>query len=137
MSNHFIFGDTVFLAAYYSDREVGDSAKYRIKTPNNMIWESWNQVSSTVYNASWYYWKRLLPQNGPFGIWKFEIEFNGQTYVHEFQYATSLSIEDENNKTKRLVLITDILGRETNEEGNMPLFYLYEDGTVEKKIIIE
>jgi len=29
---------------------------------------------------------------------------------------------------------TDVLGRETKNE---PLFYIYDDGTVEKKIIIE
>jgi len=33
--------------------------------------------------------------------------------------------------------ITDILGREVNENRNTPLFYIYNDGTVEKKIIIE
>ena len=137
MSNNFIIGDTVFLAAYYSDREAGDSAKYRIKTPNNTVWDSWNQVSSTTYNVSWYYWKKVLPQNGPFGIWLFEIEFNGQTYLHEFQYVTSLSIEDENNEIKQLSLITDILGRKTKVNTNKILFYIYNDGTVEKKIIIE
>ena len=137
ISNHFIIGDTVFLAAYYTDREVGDSAKYRIKTPNNTIWDSWNQVASTTYNASWYYWKKVLPQNGPFGIWKFEIEFNGQAYFHEFQYVTSLSIEDKNNELKRLILITDIFGRETKVNTNKLLFFIYDNGTVDKKIILE
>ena len=137
ISNHFIIGDTVFLAAYYTDREVGDSAKYIIKTPNNIIWDSWNQVASTTYSASWYWWKKALPQNGPFGIWKFEIEFNGQTYFHEFEYLTSLSIEDENYELKQLILITDILGREAKEISNEMLFYIYDDETVEKKIIIE
>jgi len=137
ISNHFIIGDTVFLAAYYTDREVGDSAKYRIKTPNNTIWDSWNQVASTTYNASWYYWKKVLPQNGPFGIWKFEIEFNGQAYFHEFQYVTSLSIEDKNNELNRLILITDIFGRETKVNTNKLLFFIYDNGTVDKKIILE
>jgi hypothetical protein len=30
-----------------------------------------------------------------------------------------------------------VLGRESKEENNVPLFYIYDDGTVEKKIIIE
>ena len=38
---------------------------------------------------------------------------------------------------KELIKITDIFGREVNEKRNNLLFYLYEDGTVEKKIIIE
>ena len=37
---------------------------------------------------------------------------------------------------KKLLKIIDILGRKT-KETNQPLFYIYDDGTVEKKIIIE
>ena len=33
--------------------------------------------------------------------------------------------------------VTDILGREVDEKRNTPLFYIYNDGTVEKKIIVE
>jgi hypothetical protein len=33
--------------------------------------------------------------------------------------------------------IIDILGRETKPTINLPLFYIYEDGTVEKKIVVE
>ena len=40
-----------------------------------------------------------------------------------------------NNKT--LLKVTDILGRETKGKKNKPLFYIYNDGTVEKKIVIE
>jgi len=41
------------------------------------------------------------------------------------------------NKTERLLLkITDLLGRET-KQTNRPLFYIYDDGTVEKRIVIE
>tara|TARA_B110000196_G_C21073486_1_gene628715 strand:- start:102 stop:1112 length:1011 start_codon:yes stop_codon:yes gene_type:complete len=39
--------------------------------------------------------------------------------------------------SKELIKIVDLLGRELDEEGNKILFYLYSDGTVEKKIIIE
>jgi len=33
--------------------------------------------------------------------------------------------------------ITDMLGQETPYKRNTLLFYIYDDGTVEKKIIIE
>jgi hypothetical protein len=46
------------------------------------------------------------------------------------------SIEEINN-TKKLNKITDVLGRETNGKHKTPLFYLYDDGTVEKRIVIE
>ena len=47
------------------------------------------------------------------------------------------SVEEINNNTGKLTKITDVLGREVDEKRNTLLFYLYEDGTVEKKIIIE
>ena len=40
------------------------------------------------------------------------------------------------NKGK-LIKITDVLGREMKEVKNEPLFYIYDDGAVEKKIILE
>jgi hypothetical protein len=46
------------------------------------------------------------------------------------------SIEEINN-TKRLNKITDVLGRKTNGKHKTPLLYIYDDGTVEKRIVIE
>ena len=37
---------------------------------------------------------------------------------------------------KKLIKITDVLGREI-KQTNQLLFYIYDDGTVEKKIIVE
>jgi hypothetical protein len=48
--------------------------------------------------------------------------------------ATSIT---EVSQNKELLKITDILGREIDEKRNTLLLYLYKDGTVEKKIIIE
>jgi len=36
-----------------------------------------------------------------------------------------------------LIKIVDVLGREITGVKNEPLFYIYDDGTVEKKIILE
>ena len=136
MSNYFNIGDTIYFAAYYSDRENGDSAGYRIKDPYGNIWDSWSHVSSTTYNASWYYWKKLLPVNGPFGTWRFQVDFKGQSYTHHFDYETVSSIEEINNNRK-LVSIINVIGQESKEIYNTPLFYIYENGEVEKKIILK
>ena len=40
-------------------------------------------------------------------------------------------------QNKKLLSITDMLGRNIKELKNIPLFYFYNDGSVEKKIIIE
>jgi len=41
------------------------------------------------------------------------------------------------NENRKLLKIVDVLGRETPNKKNMPLFYLYDDGSLEKKIIVE
>ena len=47
--------------------------------------------------------------------------------------ATSVQ---EHTTNKELLKVTDLLGRET-KKTNQPLFYIYDDGTVEKRIVIE
>ena len=51
--------------------------------------------------------------------------------------ACGVSAIEEHITTKELLKITDILGREIKETKNKLLFYIYDDGTVEKKIILE
>ena len=41
------------------------------------------------------------------------------------------------SKSKNLIKIVDILGRETILKNNTILFYIYENGNVEKKIVVE
>ena len=50
--------------------------------------------------------------------------------------ATSIT-ELQNDENKKLIKIVDVLGRNTLHKKNTPLFFIYDDGTVEKKIIIE
>jgi len=50
---------------------------------------------------------------------------------------TPTDIIDIENASKNLRNITDILGQETPYRKNTPLFYIYDDGTVEKRIVIE
>ena len=46
------------------------------------------------------------------------------------------SATEEHSTNKELLKVTDLLGRET-KRTNQPLFYIYDDGTVEKRIVIE
>ncbi len=43
----------------------------------------------------------------------------------------------EHATNKELLKVIDFLGRETKGKNNEPLFYIYNDGTLEKRIIIE
>ena len=50
--------------------------------------------------------------------------------------CSSLNIS-ENHSFRELIKVTDLLGRETKGTKNEVLFYIYDDGTVEKRIVIE
>jgi hypothetical protein len=43
----------------------------------------------------------------------------------------------QNSKDRELIKVFNILGRKSIERKNAFLFYIYDDGTVEKRIIIE
>ena len=118
------------------------------------IWEKagTNLVTTNpIFNGfSW------IPNNN--NDWKFESislnnYLNQDDIVVKFrnvnQYENNLFIDNININTiatnvndpmilsKKLLKIVDVLGREVVENKNTPLFYIYENGTVEKKIILE
>ena len=47
------------------------------------------------------------------------------------------SIEEINFFDKKLIKVVDMLGRETSINSNQTLFFIYEDGTIEKRYIID
>jgi len=51
--------------------------------------------------------------------------------------TTSLPNQMQTNNNKKILSIIDILGRQSKGLKNQPLFYIYDDGTVEKRIVIE
>jgi len=50
--------------------------------------------------------------------------------------CNSLTSIEKHTTKKKVLTITDLLGKEKNQ-NNQPLFYIYDDGTVEKRIVIE
>ncbi|MGB2458239.1 MAG: hypothetical protein ACPIA4_04300 [Flavobacteriales bacterium] len=72
-----------------------------------------------------------FPNGTPYGSWTF---INNNTGI---DLNTSTAIDNFVLHHKRLVKIVDVLGRESKEIKNQPLYYIYDDGTIEKKIIIE
>jgi len=83
--------------------------------------------------------------------------WNGNTYTISNDYSDTLinstgcdsilnlnltisnttGLNDIKNDKRFLIEITDILGKETPFRKQTPLFYIYDDGTVEKKIVVE
>jgi hypothetical protein len=56
---------------------------------------------------------------------------------HYFSNNCSGTAIEEHTTNKELLRTIDILGRETKGKKNEQLFYIFDDGTVEKRIVIE
>jgi len=70
----------------------------------------------------------LVPHNFNIAIWN---------YINDLP-CTTLSTENYKEKdTKQLIKIVDVLGRETPFKPYTPLLYIYNDGSVERKMIIK
>ncbi len=50
---------------------------------------------------------------------------------------TTTSISEKNTTNKQLIRITDMLGRNASTTTNATLFYIYDDGSVEKRMILK
>ena len=67
-------------------------------------------------------------------IWSFVSRFNMNGLI---DCNTSSNYEINDFQNRKILAITDMLGRNIKELKNTPLFYLYDDGSVEKKIILD
>ncbi|GEM_PF-1041308 len=56
------------------------------------------------------------------------------TFVNAYNPTGIINVK---NTSKTLIKVTDVLGKKTPYRKNTPLFYIYNDGTVEKRIVIE
>jgi len=61
-------------------------------------------------------------------------DFQGR--IHTLICTGSTNVE-EITDNKELIKIVDQLGRETKNKANQPLFYIYNDGTTEKRVVID
>ncbi len=98
-----------------------------------------NGFNSTTINSFWNLDNpNLTCINVDDSVWS----TNNWTIIDSQHYFSnncsgSTSVNELQNSNKSLLKITDVLGRKTKEKKNTPLFYIYDDGTVEKRIIIE
>ena len=73
-------------------------------------------------------------QSGEYAV---EISFNECSATSDCFLVDFTGIGELNNTPKQLIKIVDILGRETPFKPNTPLLYIYDDGTVERKMTIK
>ena len=108
--------DTLNISAHL----VNDSATYEGNPVNCLILDQ-------------LYWKEgYYPSGTLYGRWAFVYENVG------VDQNGVLGMDDVDNNTKRSVIkIVDVLGRETIVKTNTLLFYIYSDGSIEKKYILK
>jgi murein DD-endopeptidase MepM/ murein hydrolase activator NlpD len=87
-------GDRVTFAAYYRDQLEGQVSTYRIYDPDGSLFDSWTHGSpADHYAASWWAWWTILPLDAPEGIWRFEVEFEGQVASRPFAVGMLLDAD--------------------------------------------
>ena len=101
---------------------------------NNKITISQKYSASNTNNEVWLYTHESGHNWGDDGDIVIEEEI--WLFFSRMSLSQSTFIE-ETYQSSRLIKVLDILGRNSTEKQNCLLFYIYDDGTVEKKIIIE
>ena len=79
------------------------------------------------------YWETgFYPSGAPWGKWEFLNDWKPGLDIYDV-----LGIENLSPKQKELIKVVDLFGRETTPKTNTLLVYIYSDGTIEKKVIVE
>jgi len=101
--------------------------------PNLNITRNEQQSVTNDFLKIWLNFYLKSDQNS-FSVFNDSLQSSNRITYSQFCNSTAI---DEKSFDKELIRIIDILGRETKERKNEPIFYIYDDGTVEKRLIIE
>ncbi|MBL6729782.1 MAG: serine hydrolase [Bacteroidia bacterium] len=97
---------------------MGKNGQYINVVPSeNMVWIRMGNAPEET----------LVPLNFNDEIW---------TYINQLDCQTS-NLNEYQGQTKKLVKISDVLGRPSKVLKNTPLFHIYDDGSVEQKIVVD
>jgi polyhydroxybutyrate depolymerase len=158
----FVLHGTTDSVVYYDGGDFEDYGPY-MSAPDAVV--NWVNFNSCVFSESYSIPNDDTWTAGPvnvekyvnlidnLSVWFYSIVNLGHTWpttnnsnIHAseeiwsfFQYVMSQSLNsmEEHTKSKNLVNSMDLLGREVNHTTNQIRFHLYDDGSVEKKIVVE
>jgi plastocyanin len=115
---------------YVVSQSIGSVYNWQLSGGNIVSGQNTNVIDVIWGNTS-----------GTYTLYVIETDINGcigDTVYLSVTVGAISNIENQISSTdKKLLRITDMLGQETPYRRNTPLFYIYDDGTVEKRIIIE
>ena len=128
-SHNFPITDTMNVTVYLRN----DSANLDNWYINQGLPTNGNSINC-LFEDKIYWMTGEYPSGTPWGRWEFVA---GDYSNPGVDLNTPTGIDNIFPNNKKLIKIVDVLGREITGVKNEPLFYIYDDGTVEKKIIIE
>jgi len=99
---------------------------------------SLNSFGNSGLDTSWYSYTLNSFPNYPLTIYYVYGICSTSPYTCILTYNITSTINNEiiNSNNRKLIKTIDLTGRET-KQTNQPLLYLYDDGTVEKRITID
>lgn len=100
--------------------------------PGNVSWKKWSSDSLMAQIDSLSY-VQMQRDTGTVDIVLLPYSINVASGIP----VPSATINQTVFPKQKLLKIVDVLGRESQPKRNTPLFYIYENGVVEKKVIIE
>ena len=126
-SHNFPITDTMNVTVYLRN----DSANLDNWYINQGLPTNGNSINC-LFEDKIYWMTGEYPSGTPWGRWEF---VTGDYSNPGVDLNVVLAVDDFTYQKKELVKIIDILGRETSFKNNNILFYIYSDGSTERKYI--
>ena len=122
--------------ADFTFNQIGDSVSFTNLSSNyeSVVWDFGDGQTSIDENPTHTY-----ALNGTYTVTLTAITNTACTEDTQILSITvnSSTVIDELEEPKQLLQIVDVQGRESKPKSNVPLFYRYDDRTVEKRIVVE
>jgi PKD repeat protein len=119
----------------FTFNQIGDSVSFTNLSSNyeSVLWDFGDGQTSTAENPT-----HIYTLNGSYTVTLTAITNTACTENTQTLIITvSSTAIDELKATKQLLQITDVLGRKMNPTNNLPLLYRFDDGSVEKRMVVE
>ena len=100
-----------------------------------------NLFGAINFDTTWYNYSLLSAIIPTYPLTMYFVYSDGSlvtdTCILTYNSTPTAIIDINASGDRKLISIVDVLGRESKGTRNEPFFYIYDDGTVEKKIIVE
>ena len=100
-----------------------------------------NLFGAINLDTTWYNYSILSSTNPSYPLSMYFVYSDGSfvtdTCILTYNIIPAAITDINISSNRKLIMIVDVLGRESKGARDEPLFYIYDDGTVEKRIVIE